>query len=74
MDEGATVVAPCGNRYDGMYEWNNYKGWGYYDVTGTWQNRDEGWFSWYMPGTGVELKTHQLLVLHRQMVQKWDLI
>ena len=49
MDEGATVVAPCGNRYDGMYEWNNYKGWGYYDVTGTWQNRDEGWFSWYMP-------------------------
>ena len=56
MDEGATVVAPCGNRYDGMYEWNNYKGWGYYDVTGTWQNRDEGWFSWYMPGTDVKLK------------------
>ena len=56
MDEGATVVAPCGNRYDGMYEWNNYKGWGYYDVTGTWQNRDECWFSWYMPGTDVKLK------------------
>lgn len=55
MDEGATISSASGNTRHGLYQWNGGS-WGYTDVTGTWHDRDDGWFGWYMPGTGVELK------------------
>lgn len=55
MDEGATISSASGNTRHGLYQWNGWS-WGYTDVTETWHDRDGGWFSWYMPGTSVELR------------------
>lgn len=68
MDEGMTITSG-GNRQTGMYKWDDYEGWGYY-VGNTWYDRDTAWFSWYMPGTDVELKNTPIATIAKADASK----